>query len=108
MRLVNAYHDSHDMFYRLPFGAVICGQQITLRLRIYSEEPVESCVLRLWENEREITISMLQTTTNNLSQDIATDFAQEPSQEMTLFEVDFEVSNRTGVIWYYFVIRVGA
>lgn len=107
MMLFNAYHNSHDLFYRVPFGAVMCGQQITVRLRIYSGEPVESCVLRLWENDREITISMRQTTVNR-SQDLATDSAPDACHEMTLFEANFEVPNRTGLIWYYFVIRVGA
>jgi len=107
MRVCEAYHNSHDLHYRAPFGAVPCGQRIIVRLRTFSAVPVELCVLRLWENDREITRPMQQTTVDHRSQDLATDSSQDPCAVMTLFEVDYEVPNITGLIWYYFVIRVG-
>ncbi|HUS89848.1 MAG TPA: 4-alpha-glucanotransferase, partial [Desulfosporosinus sp.] len=108
MMVFNAYHNSHDLFYREPFGAVTCGQRITFRLRTFSAVPVEACVLRLWEKDREITLSMHQTTVDNRSQDLATDSVPDPCEKMTLFEGDYEVPNCPGLSWYYFVIRVGS
>jgi 4-alpha-glucanotransferase len=91
MMLFDAYHNSHDLFYREPFGSVTCGQQITFRLRTFSAVPVDSCLLRLWGNDRETTLSMHQTTSDSRSQE---------------FKGDYEVPNSPGLIWYYFVIRV--
>lgn len=108
MMVFKAYHNSHDLFYREPFGAVTCGQRITFRLRTFSAVPVEACVLRLWEKDREITLSMHQTTVDNRSQDLTTDSVPDPCEKMTLFEEDYEVPNCPGLSWYYFVIRVGS
>jgi len=91
----NAYHNSHDLFYREPFGAVTCGQRITFRLKTFSTVPVEACLLRIWQKDGEITRSMRQTAVDN-------------EEMMTLFEGDFEVPNSPGLIWYYFMIRVGS
>ncbi|WP_459998241.1 bifunctional glycogen debranching protein GlgX/4-alpha-glucanotransferase [Paradesulfitobacterium aromaticivorans] len=92
-----AYHNSQDLFYREPFGAVLCSQRITLRLRTFSDIPVERCVLRLWETGREIMISMHQKL--------------EPRDNLvadeTLFEGEYEVPGSPGLIWYYFMMRVG-
>ena len=45
-------HNSHDLFFRSPFGAVPCGQKITLSLKIDAEINVEQVIIRLWKNER--------------------------------------------------------
>ena len=103
--MFNAYHNSHDLFYREPFGAVACGQRITLRLRTFSKVLVDACILRLWEKDREITISMHRITEN--SQSPASDTVPKAFEEKGLFEGDYEVPNSPGLIWYYFVIRVG-
>ncbi len=107
MMTFTAYHNSHDLLYREPFGAVTCGQKITFRMRTFSAVPVEACIFRLWEKDREITLAMRQTTVDNLSQDFATDSAHDSCEKMTFFEVDYEVPNSFGLIWYYFIIQVG-
>lgn len=93
MIVFNAYHNSQDLFYREPFGAVMCGQRITFRLKTFSTVPAEFCVLRLWETDREIPISMLQTPAT---------FA-----DQRIFEAEYRVPNCPGLIWYYFEIRLG-
>ncbi|SPF39570.1 debranching enzyme (glycogen), GH-13-type [Candidatus Desulfosporosinus infrequens] len=103
----NAYHNSHDLFYRTPFGAVSCGQRITFRIRTFSKVPVETCTLRLWETDREVTIAMHQTTGNKQSS--ASDSEpNNPIEDRGLFEGSYEVPASPGLIWYYFVIRVGS
>jgi len=91
MIVFNAYHNSHDLFYREPFGAVSCGQLITFRLSIISPVPIETCILRIWETDREKTKLMYQN-----------------SESRESYEVDYEVPNAPGLIWYYFVIRAGS
>ncbi|MDR3542991.1 MAG: bifunctional glycogen debranching protein GlgX/4-alpha-glucanotransferase [Desulfosporosinus sp.] len=104
MIVYKAYHSSHDLFYRDPFGAVTCGQRITFRLRTFSTVPVEACVLRLWEADREIIISMQRTTEN--SQSSASNSAPNPFEDEKLFEGEYKVPNSPGLIWYYFMVRV--
>ncbi len=102
-----AYHNSHDLFYREPFGAVTCGQRIAFRLKTISAVPIEASVLRLWESDREIMISMPQTTEKKC-EDFAPESVSGPLEKMTLFEGDYVVPNSPGLIWYYFEIRVGS
>lgn len=49
-------HDSHNLFFRNPFGAVSCGQKISLRLQVMGDDKVESVFLHLkregFEEER--------------------------------------------------------
>src|SRR5665648_937401 len=91
----NGYHNSHDLFYREPFGAVTCGQRITFRLKTFSTVPIEACILRIWGKNGEIACPMSQAAVDN-------------GEKMTLFEGDFEAPNSPGLIWYYFLIRVGS
>jgi len=106
MTVFDAYHNSQDLFYREPFGAVTCGQRITFRLRTISGDPVDTCILRLWEANQEITISMLQTNTS--CQNSVLDTGTETFEGVKLFEGEYKVSNSPGLIWYYFIIRVGS
>src|SRR5665648_1155213 len=95
MNVFKAYHNSHDLFYREPFGAVTCGQEIAFRLRTLSAEPVETCVLRLWVTNREIALSLHQNS-------------KESCEDGLLFEGNYKVPDIPGLIWYYFVIRTGS
>ena len=106
--VLKAYHNSHELFYRAPFGAVSCGQRITFRLKTFSAVPIGACLLRIWEKDSEIVLSMSQTAFDNSSQDLTTDSVPDPCEEVTLFEGDYEVPNNPGLCWYYFVIRVGS
>ena len=64
MLKLQVYHNSHDSFFRKPFGAVPCGTTIRLRVEIRSEIPVTLCQLRLWEKgavERLLAMDLLQS-----------------------------------------------
>jgi 4-alpha-glucanotransferase len=109
MIMFNAFHDSHDFVYREPFGAVVCGQRITFRLRTFSDVSVDHCVLRLWEMDREKTIDMSPSikSRQRQSEDCGTASAIETIADTGFFEVEYEVPANPGLVWYYFVIRVG-
>jgi len=105
----SAYHNSHDLLYRNPFGAVNCGQRITFRLSTLSPVPIEACILRLWEKDREITKSM-ELTLEKKSHNTASNSEHRPddAEDGKLYEVEYVVPNTPGLIWYYFVIHSGA
>lgn len=105
-----AYHNSHDLFYREPFGAVNYGQRITFRLSTLSAFPIESCTLRLWDRDREITNSMHQIIEKS-NHNSALNLEFEPFEDADdgkTYEAEYVVPNTPGLIWYHFVICTGS
>ncbi len=45
------FHDSQDLKYRMPFGAVPCGTEIQLSLICDDPDPDTEACLRLWEDQ---------------------------------------------------------
>lgn len=89
------YHNSHDLLYRSPFGAVECGRKITFRLKISCEFPIQACYLRLWEAEQEKRLIMnLISGVHNV--------------DTCFYEVEYEVPTAPGIVWYYFIILTGS
>lgn len=82
-------HNSHDSFYRMPFGAVTCNTNIKLRLKVLCKEEVKSVQLRLWQNSREISIKMEQL---------------EQGDSAKIYEAEFNSGNVPGLLWYYFIV----
>lgn len=123
-----AYHDSHNLFYRKPFGAVECGRKIGFRLKISAGIPIEACYLRLWKKGRERIIPMSlipgEFQTMNLELRASKPEVIPPNSAMTaivqafepqtappeycLFGVEYEVPATPGLVWYYFVIQTGS
>lgn len=85
---LDVFHDSQQLFYRDPFGAVPCGEKIHLRLRIYTPISEAVCELRFWEEEQEKILLM------------------EKKQRDDIFETDYIAPLEPGVVWYYFRIFV--
>jgi len=84
-------HDSHDLFYRDPFGAVETNTEIKLRIKIYAPFTITSAMLRLWQDGLgERKIEMEKEGQVDVAQ-IFTGIATSPSSP--------------GLMWYYFVIR---
>ena len=85
-------HDSHMEFFRSPFGAVCCNDELFLRLKIQGQDAPDTVVLRLWQDsigERKLEMKL----------------KQEPSDSL-IYEVQLNVSRETGVLWYYFIITI--
>ena len=97
MLKLQVYHNSHDSFFRKPFGAVPCGTTIRLRVEIRSEIPVTLCQLRLWEKgavERLLAMDLLQSE-------------KEEGSHRQVFTVDYRVPKEPGLVWYYFRLLCG-
>ncbi len=88
----DVYHNSYLEEYRSPFGAVKCGEKVTLRLRA-SVGYYGDCVLRLWANDREQLVSMNR---------VEVEGAQE---KYIWFEGTFNMPKKPGLVWYYFCLQ---
>lgn len=95
MTNIKAYHNSHELYFREPFGAVTCGQKILLRLKVAGGGQV-ACTLRLWEDNEEKRLKMQQV--------IPDSEAADSLQEEKIFEVEFAVSEQAMICWYFFII----
>lgn len=93
---LQAYHDSQDVNYREPFGAVQCGEQVKLKLEIQSESPVQECSLRLWEKETEKLVSMPLIET-----------AGDGSRTKWVYQVTYDLPDEPGLVWYFFMFASG-
>jgi len=83
-------HDSQMEFFRSPFGAVCCNEELLLRLKFEEPAELENVVLRIWrEGSGEELIRMEQEQNDSL-----------------IYSAQFNVSQRPGVVWYYFIITI--
>ena len=87
-----AIHNSQQGFYRAPFGAVCCTQQLLLRLTIRGIDRPDQVIVRLWKDDSgEEKIEM------KLEND------QDDNQ---IYQALFNVSENPGIMWYYFIITI--
>jgi len=78
-------HDSRDLFYRTPFGAVAHGTTVILRLLFNDEKLPEQCRCNVWREGYENEIDM-QYNPNNKS-----------------FECTVDAVSDSNPLWYYFI-----
>lgn len=96
--MFNAYHNSHSLQYRNPFGAVPCGRRVILRLKTFSRDAITACALRIWNTSFEITIPMKKLYDEQ-------NLELEHFAYSSLYEGQYEVPDKPGLIWYYFIVR---
>lgn len=84
--LIMIFHNSQDIRYREPFGAVTPGTRISLNLFIREEQIPEKCFLRLWDGETEEIIQMYDR------------------DDSGFYKCSFEAENNPTPLWYYFII----
>ncbi|MCX7781010.1 MAG: bifunctional glycogen debranching protein GlgX/4-alpha-glucanotransferase [Negativicutes bacterium] len=80
-------HDSHDAFFRNPFGAVPCGTVITLRLRAVGSALPDAVRLRLWSEARGEEWYPLEL---------------HPDGGNAVYECKFAAASVPGLMWYHF------
>jgi len=93
---IEVYHDSHDLNYRSPFGAVPCGTRLFLRIDIISQVPAGECFLRLWEKDHGKHLVNMNCREIRLGNKIKQSF-----------EVEYPMPDVPGLVWYFFHINIG-
>ncbi|MFV9509700.1 glycoside hydrolase family 13 protein [Tepidibacillus sp. LV47] len=82
------YHNSYDLFYRNPFGAVPCKQQVELKIKLQRTNKIDKVTLRLWiegEEKKEFPMSPLEG-------------------EEGIYSVQITTPSTPGLVWYYFMV----
>ena len=85
-------HDSQMDFFRSPFGAVCCNEQLLLRLKIEGAGEADDVSLRLWQDgsgEKKIQMQYV-----------------EKQENYQLYQVKFNAPSVPSVVWYYFIITI--
>ena len=84
------FHDSRDLFYRMPLGAGACGEFVRLRVRA---EGAVSVSLRLWWEDREILRDSLTGLNNRKAVgNIFPNYIRQltPDTELYMFMMDLD------------------
>jgi 4-alpha-glucanotransferase len=84
---IKLYHDSHKSIFRSLFGAVPTGARLTLRLSALGITD-EQVYLRLWpvdDGDKLLPMTRVPGT--------------------DLFEANFNISETSGLIWYFFMVK---
>ena len=82
---MKALHDSRKTEYREPFGAVNCGEKVTLRVEV-DREFSGGIKTRLWTENLEKIVEMTRTSES-------------------IFEVEIVMPEKSGIVWYFFIVQ---
>ena len=85
------YFNSHDIFYKQPFGAAKTGDTVKFRLSVFAEAPPREVFLRLWQDGAERLIPM------QLESEVGGEFT---------FSATAEMPSDAMLIWYHFIVHV--
>src|SRR5665647_70332 len=82
---MKALHDSRKTEYREPFGAVNCGEKVTLRVEV-DREFSGSIKIRLWTEDQEKIVEMTRISES-------------------IFEAELVMPEKSGIVWYFFIVQ---
>ncbi|MFA7468912.1 MAG: hypothetical protein WCY82_11720, partial [Desulfotomaculaceae bacterium] len=97
MKKPNVYHNSQDSYYRDPFGAVACGEVVSLRVAVEGAESIGGCELRVWEGnaaERFFPMTLMRN-------------AGTGEARRQVFTINYQAPAAPGLVWYYFRLAAG-
>ncbi len=90
---MRAFHNSRDIEYRTPYGAVTPGCAVTLKLDVW-DLPGASATLRTWTDSAGETCYPME---------VASTGAEAASAAPTRFQVEI-APQEVGIVWYHFII----
>lgn len=85
-------HDSHDSFFRSPFGAVPCHEKITLRLQVHFSHPLEEVIVNIHKDKS-------AGESENIEMHL------ESRNEADVYKVIIPAPDEAQLVWYYFRVK---
>jgi cyclomaltodextrinase / maltogenic alpha-amylase / neopullulanase len=86
-------HNSHESFFRSPFGAAPCNQKIVVRIMIHTKEIIDSVLLNVNNDDNKEEKLKMVLHTNE--------------EEKKIYEAAVTTPSSPGLLWYYFSIHCG-
>ncbi|KNF07927.1 amylopullulanase Apu [Gottschalkia purinilytica] len=89
------FHDSHNLYYRNPFGALECDSIVTLRIKITCSDNIEEVKVRLCnenvegKSNEEVHMNLIHDEDN-----------------IKIFEIKVKMINKIHLLWYYFIVKI--
>ena len=108
MNPMTIFHDSHNCFYREPFGALPTGSDITLRLVVDDSIAPHEVTLRLWSDEDETLIKMGRVDARDAGGGpdggAGNGNTRGADGGGAVYKAVYNVGDKPRLIWYYFII----
>ena len=98
--------DSHDTYFKNPFGAIPTGADATFRLAVHkSVEPAE-VTLRFWSNGTETLIPMnIHANELNINHSMnSIENSDIAVQDYIVYQATYNFGAEPRLIWYYFIL----
>ena len=90
--MVLLFHNSHDQYYRHPFGAVACNEKLIIKLKIQSEEFIHN-------------VELLVSINDNIQQHYPMNLKEKGHNEY-IYEGEVIASSFPCLMWYYFHVTI--
>lgn len=87
---MDLYHNSQDKKFRDPFGAVICGSEITLRFAVNNAPSPPDVFLRIWTDSEGEKLFPMQ---------------QDGEYGLIIYSASIALPEKPQLLWYSFIIR---
>lgn len=84
------FHDSHNLKYRSPFGAVPAGSILRLSIDVETETEPNGVYLRIWRSDKEYLYPMTQGDKTN---------------DSYFYTVSIKIPEKPALLWYYFIVQ---
>ena len=94
-------HDSHDLFFRTPFGAVPCGEKITLRFKVKFHQADPNA----GNPDKRVFLFLVKELSGEICQEELAMDPEEKKEGEILFRKEILAPTHPGLLWYYFIIR---
>lgn len=93
MKQSGIFHNSHQLKYRTPFGAVCCREKVGLCLEFNKFSKPDEVILRLWQDD---------AGEEKIKMDLS-----EHKEEKLIYQGWFIAPSSPGLVWYYFIVHIG-
>lgn len=90
--MIEAIHDSHDLFYRSPFGAVECESNIAIKIKINKKTTPKAVLLNFITDRGKNTEIVLGLDGDD--------------GNFNIFSTRLKIPKQTGLYWYNFTIEL--
>ena len=105
-------HNSQNIFYRHPFGAVPTGAVMRFRIAVHYSCKTDNVIMRLWSNGIETLLQMERVATGGdplLHTDSAPAWcgnigADSDTADYDIYQAVYTVTGAPRLIWYYFIL----